>query len=158
MTRATLVSLSLALGAAVSGAGRSIVSAHPMARHSSLAAGSLGDQIPSAFARVPGPEDERVLARRRIQESEATTYIEEILAERDSSVARWPDRRNAPLTVWVQPLTNVPDFNKLYVEQVRQAFEEWERLELPVHFAFVNDSADAEVHVAWVERLSEPIS
>jgi len=158
MTRATLFSLSLALGVAASGAVRSVVSAHPMARHSTLAAGSLGDQIQSAFARVPGPEDERVLARRRIQESESSTYIEEILAERDSSVARWPDRRNTPLTVWIQPRTNVADFNKVYVEQVRQAFEEWDRLELPVHFAFVNDSADAEVHVAWVDRFSEPIS
>ena len=60
--------------------------------------------------------------------------------------------------MWVQPRTNVPDFIKLYVEQVRQAVEELDRLELPVHFAFVNDSADAEVHVAWVDRFSEPIS
>jgi hypothetical protein len=161
MTRATLFSLSfsLALGAVGATAFRETFSTHPaVARHSALASGVLGDQIQSAFARVPGPEDERAIARRRIRENAASTYIGEILAERDSSVARWPERRSEPLTVWIQARTDVPDFNKVYVEQVRQAFEEWDRLELPVHFTFVSDSAAAEIHVAWVDRFSEPIS
>src|ERR1041384_4567511 len=121
MARATLFSLSLALGAAASGAVRTMLAAHPsVARHSALAAGSLGDQIESAFARVPGPEDERALARRKIQDNASSTYIGEILAERDSSVARWPEGRTAPLPVWIQPRTNIADFNKIYAEQVRQ--------------------------------------
>lgn len=160
ITRASLLSLSLALGIGVAGAVRQSLFSHPLtlARHSAEAAGSLGHAIGSAFDRIPGPEDERAIARRKIQENQASTYIGEILVERDSSVARWPERRAEPLTVWIQPRTDVPDFNKIYVEQVREAFEEWDRLQLPVHFTFVNDSASAEVHVNWVDRFSEPIS
>jgi matrixin len=160
MTRASLLLLPLALGIGFTGAThRSFFGSRPhLARHSADASGSLGHEIESAFDRVPGPEDARVAARRKIEESESTTYIAEILAEHDSSVARWPDRRTQPLTVWVQPASGIADFNKIYVEQVRQAFEEWDRLQLPVHFTFVNDSADADVHVNWVDRFSEPIS
>lgn len=160
MTRASLLLLSLALGTGFTGAVRKfVVASHPtLSRHSAEAAGSIGHAIESAFARIPGPEDERVIARHRIQENEASTYIGEILAERDSSLARWPERRAEPLTVWIQPYADVDGFNKIYVEQVREAFEEWDRLQLPVHFAFVNDSAAAEVHVGWVDRFSEPIS
>ena len=42
--------------------------------------------------------------------------------------------------------------------QVRRAFEEWDVLQLPIQFAFVDDSADAEVHVTWIDHFSEPIS
>jgi hypothetical protein len=52
----------------------------------------------------------------------------------------------------------VRDFTKDYVEKVRAAFEEWDALELPVRFAFVTDSAGAEVHVNWVDHFNEPIS
>jgi hypothetical protein len=160
MTRASLLLLSLALGIGFTGAFHKSLTGprSGLARHSTDASGSLGHEIESAFARVPGPEDARAAARRKIQESESSTYITEILAEHDSSVARWPERRTEPLTVWVQQESDIPDFNKIYVEQVRQAFEEWDRLQLPVHFTFVNDSADAEVHVNWVDRFYEPIS
>jgi hypothetical protein len=160
MPRAPLLVLSLALGIGLTGAVRKFsVASHPRsALHSAEASGSLGHQIESAFARVPGPEDQRAEARRKIHENESSTYISEILMERDSAVARWPERRAVPLTVWIQPTSNVSSFNKLYAEQVRQAFEEWDRLQLPVHFTFVDDSATAEVHVSWVDRFSEPIS
>lgn len=159
MTRATLFALTLTLGAFASNALRNTFSPHSaVAGHSALASGTLGDQIQSVFARVPGPEDERAVARRKIDESASTTYIGEILAERDSAVVRWAERRAMPLTVWIQTRSDVPDFNKVYVEQVRQAFEEWDRLQLPVHFTFVNDSTAADVHVGWVDRFSERIS
>ncbi len=160
MTRASLLLFSLALGIGFTGAFHKFFTASrsSLARHSHDPSLSIGHEIESAFARVPGPEDARAAARRKIVESESSTYIAELLAERDSSVARWPERRNEPLTVWVQPDADIDDFNKLYVEQVRQAFEEWDRLQLPVHFKFVSDSATAEVHVNWVDRFSEPIS
>jgi hypothetical protein len=160
MTRASLLLLSLALGIGFTGASSKlfIASRPTLARHSADASGSLGHEFESAFSRVPGPEDARTEARRKIQASESSTYIAELLTERDSAVARWPERRTDPLTVWVQPESHVDGFNKLYVEQVRQAFEEWDRLQLPVHFTFVSDSADAEVHVNWTDRFDEAIS
>jgi predicted Zn-dependent protease len=93
-----------------------------------------------------------------VRDGEAGTYIGEILGERDSSLARWPDRHGIPLSVWVQPRSSVRDFTTSYVARVREAFEEWDALHLPVHFTFVDDSADAEVHVNWIDHFSEPIS
>src|SRR5262249_20720268 len=43
--------------------------------------------------------DDREKARRTIRNGAAGTYIGEILQERDSSIARWADRRGVPLTV-----------------------------------------------------------
>jgi predicted Zn-dependent protease len=34
----------------------------------------------------------------------------------------------------------------------------WDTLLLPVRFQIVADSADADVHVTWIDRFSEPIS
>jgi hypothetical protein len=159
MTRAASLSLSLALGVVFTGAIRRPLSMPSVTeRHSLIASGSLGRTFDAAVASAPGPEDERAQARRKLQEGESGTYIGEILAERDSSVARWPERRAVPLTVWIQPRTNVADFDAIYAEQVRLAFQEWDDLQLPVHFKFVKDSAAAEVHVRWIDRFSEPIS
>jgi hypothetical protein len=161
MTRAALFPLpvTLALGVVFAGAVGKSFFVHPVAaRHVALASGSLGFEIQPTVAAPPSADDIRADARRKVQEGESGTYIGEILAARDSCVARWPQRRAVPLTVWIQPASGVADFNKVYVEQVRQAFEEWDRLQLPVHFTFVDDSLAAEVHVAWIDRFSEPIS
>jgi hypothetical protein len=159
MTRAALFSLSLALGAVFTGAVRKLATIGTAAvRHSAIASGTLGRALGEPAFTLRGPEDERAEARRTVQAGEAGTYIGEILAERDSAVARWPDRRVSPLTVWIQPTSGVSDFNKIYVEQVREAFEEWDRLQLPLHFEFISDSAAAEIHVNWIDRFAEPIS
>jgi hypothetical protein len=159
MTRAAFLSLSLALGAVLTGAVRTSSATRPTSlRHSAEASGALAGTTSLPAVAPRGPEDERAEARRKLQAGESGTYIGEILVERDSAVERWPERRESPLTVWIQPRSNVPDFNNVYVEQVRQAFEEWDRLQLPLHFAFVDDSATAEVHVNWIDRFSEPIS
>ena len=96
--------------------------------------------------------------RRRVRDEQAGTYIADILLERDSALARWPDRKGVPLTVWIQPMSAVRDFSPAFVARVRAAFEEWDAIHLPVHFTFVEDSADAEVHVSWIDRFREPIS
>jgi predicted Zn-dependent protease len=93
-----------------------------------------------------------------VRNEQAGTYIADILLERDSALARWPDRKGVPLTVWIQPASNVHDFSPSFAARVRAAFEEWDALDLPVHFSFVDDSADAEVHVSWIDRFRDPIS
>jgi predicted Zn-dependent protease len=45
-----------------------------------------------------------------------------------------------------------------YVDRVREAFDEWQGVGLPLAFVFVDDSVDAEVHVNWIDHFSEPIS
>jgi Matrixin len=133
------------------------------ARHRDSAAGSLVSTPPrvngTTRAASFGLSDGGLAdVRRRVRNEQAGTYIGDILLERDSSLARWPERDSVPLTVWVQPRSRVHDFSTAFVARVRAAFEEWDALHLPLHFAFVDDSADAEVHVVWIDRFHEPIS
>jgi predicted Zn-dependent protease len=171
MTRAAVPLLSLALGVLLLGADHQ--SAADAARHSS-AAGSMAPDEPATvtgveagsisrafanFSSAPtAPDDDRLDIRRRVRDGEPGTYIGDILQQRDSSLARWADRNGIPLTVWVQPRSNVADFGPGYVAQVRQAFQDWGSLNLPLNFSFVADSAEAEVHVTWIDRFDRPIS
>ena len=162
MSRAVLSLLSLALVATVTGANRNpAANAAPLpARHSVLAAGTIARVLEAAVSTAASPtaDEDRAAIRRRLRASAPGTYIGDILAERDSSIARWPDRVSAPLTVWIQPRSSVTDFDGGYIERVREAFKEWDHLELPVRFTFVRDSGAAEVHVSWIDHFTQPIS
>lgn len=108
---------------------------------------------------VPGEDRDLEAIRQEIRRREAGTYIAEILAERDSSLARWPDRGGAPVNVWIRPTADgVENWTPSHVAEVRAAFEEWNSVGLPLRFAFVDDSVTAEVHVNWIARFDEPIS
>ena len=96
--------------------------------------------------------------KRRIRQAESSTYIDEILLARDSSLTRWRERTRRPLRVWVQPTADVPDFQPGFPEEVRQAFREWEATGIPVRFEFVDEARTADVHVTWLDRFDEPIS
>jgi hypothetical protein len=105
-------------------------------------------------------ERERVKAdvRRRLAERGTGTYIGEMLAERDSALARWPERRENPITIWIQPSSTVTDWAEDYVTAVRDAVSDWDALDLPVRFAFETDSARADVHVNFIDQFDEAIS
>ena len=105
-------------------------------------------------------ERERVKAevRRRLAERGSGTYISEMLAERDSALARWPDRAGRPLAIWIQPTSVVDDWRDGYVGSVREALADWDALELPVRFAVASDSAHADVHVTFIDQFDEAIS
>jgi matrixin len=96
--------------------------------------------------------------RRRLREGAPGTYVNELLLQRDSALARWHDRRSNPLRVWVQPDTPTADFSAGYPEIVRTAFDEWASTGIPLTFVFVRDSAKADVHVTWIDRFDEQIS
>jgi hypothetical protein len=158
--RAALGILSLTAGAFVMGAGHwpaETTSSRTHARHTSVSAGSIVRAL-SVIAVRPKNEDDRAETRRRIRSAQAGTYINDLLIDRDSALSRWPDRNGIPLTVWVQPSAKIDDFTTNFVARVRQAFLEWGSLNLPVRFAFVDDSADADVHITWIDRFKEPIS
>jgi predicted Zn-dependent protease len=126
-------------------------------RHTTVVGGAISEVLAVVSPAIDTRDDERELARQRLRDGQAGTYINDILIERDSSVARWPSRK-APLTVWIQPASPVVDFEPALVASVQQAFQEWDALDLPVHFRFVADSAKAEVHVNWIDRFTQPIS
>lgn len=158
MQRVALPLISLALGICVLGAFGRSPAGRPKPVHSNVSAGTLARVLAVMDAAKPPGETTYAEARQILREDGAGTYIDEILRERDSSVARWPDRANSPLSIWIQPSSALRDFSATYVTRVREAFDEWDSVDLPLHFAFTNDSANAEVHVTWIDRFNEPIS
>jgi hypothetical protein len=106
---------------------------------------------------LPKPRDNEEI-RRRLREGAPGTYVNELLLQRDSALARWPDRRTRPLRVWVQANPSTSNFSGDFPEIVRGAFDEWITTGIPLSFSFVQDSADADVHVTWIDRFDEQIS
>ena len=68
---------------------------------------------------------------------------------------RWVERLDDPIRVWIAPGDSVTGFRQSFLAAVREAFSEWEHSGVPVRFAFVEGTDDAEVRVDWVERLPE---
>jgi hypothetical protein len=99
----------------------------------------------------------RAAVRRQLRERGEGTYIAEMLAERDSALARWHDLKK-PLKVWIQPTSDINEFRPEFTTEVRDAFRDWDSLLLPVRFAFTSDSAAADVHVTFIDHFDEPIS
>ncbi|HEY7877020.1 MAG TPA: matrixin family metalloprotease [Gemmatimonadaceae bacterium] len=96
--------------------------------------------------------------RERLSAGAAGTYIDEILVERDSALARWPERVSHPVRVWVGDGEGITGWSNTFPARVRGAFQEWSELGIPVRFEFVADSADADVHVSWIDHFDTPIS
>jgi hypothetical protein len=89
---------------------------------------------------------------------EPGTYIGDILAERDSALARWPERLVDPLRVWIQSGDSIADWKPEFVDQTRDAFVTWQNTGVPVAFVFTRDSVNADVHVTWRDHFDEQIS
>lgn len=114
--------------------------------------------VVAADARPTTPARDVEDIRRRLSLGASGTYIDEILAERDSALARWPDRVSQPIRVWVGSGAQVSGWSPTFPDRVRDAFAEWSALGIPVRFVFVPDSSDADVHVSWIDHFDTPIS
>lgn len=156
VTRTSLAVSIAAVGIGVAGAGTVARSPEPPLPFTEerTSTGSVGSVIVSGAPR----RDDREGIRRALRSGESGTYISEILIERDSALARWPDRRGTPLRVWIEPRSMFDDWKTGYVREVRRAFTAWDTLALPVRFQLVDDSGEAHIHVTWIDRFSEPIS
>lgn len=97
-------------------------------------------------------------ARRRITGGMAGTYIDELLAARDSAITRWPDRVTRPLRVFVRDGDALEQWNPDFLPAVRDAFDTWTQAGIPVRFTFVRDSATADIAVHFVEQFANGIS
>jgi matrixin len=122
------------------------------------AATVTGDVDASTAADVDSKTRDVLDIRRRIQMGENGTYIGEILGERDSALARWPERLTQPVRVWVGSNPAIEGWDDSYPDRVRDAFDQWADLGIPVKFTFVRDSTDADVHVSWIDHFDSPIS
>ncbi|AHG89655.1 peptidase M10A and M12B matrixin and adamalysin [Gemmatirosa kalamazoonensis] len=117
---------------------------------------------PSAAATAELPLSVRRMrrddVRERLQANEAGTYIGEVLLDRDSALARWPDRVERPLRIWIGNGRGMPGWQPGFENEVRIAFNTWGTVGIPVNFELAPDSAHADVHVKWIDRFNEPIS
>ena len=113
-----------------------------------------GDE--SAPEAAPARPDAATVAK-MLEAGAPGTYIGAILDAQNAVVIRWLDRTFDPLTVWIQPASDVPDFFAEAPLLVRDAFDRWIEPATPMRFTFVVDSARAMVHVTWVDRFKEEI-
>jgi hypothetical protein len=112
----------------------------------------------SDAARPTLPSLSAVELRRRLRDGAHGTYIDDLIASRDSAVVRWPDRLTRPLRVWVSEDERLAGWNADFVPAVRDAFDTWVETGIPVHFTYIRDSASADVHVHFTERFVNGIS
>jgi hypothetical protein len=117
---------------------------------------------PSAAATSELPLEVRRMRRNDVRErialGSAGTYIHEVLADRDSALARWPDRVERPLRIWIGSGQGIVGWKADFENEVRQAFNTWGTVGIPVSFELAPDSAHADVHVKWIDRFRDPIS
>lgn len=109
-------------------------------------------------ASLPAPVRDVAAERQLLHDRAGGTYIDEILAARDSNVARWPDRRANPVTVWIDEASPLATPERGMPSQVRRAFSDWGAAGVPLAFNFIADSAKADVKVTFVDRFNERIS
>jgi hypothetical protein len=102
----------------------------------------------------PPPRDYADIAL-RLTEASRVTYIDAILAARGGNIARWMERRENPISVWIQPTTTLSDFYPDFKDRARDAFYTWAAAGVPLRFLFVDDSSAAEVHLTWVDRFDD---
>ena len=103
----------------------------------------------------PPPPRDYADIRARLVAARGVTYMDEILAQRGNNVARWVDRRDNPITVWIQPKPQISGFWPEFRDRARDAFYTWATAGVPVKFLFIDDSTSAEVRVRWVDQFRD---
>jgi predicted Zn-dependent protease len=89
-----------------------------------------------------------------IMSSAPGTYIDRILADRDSTIERWSDHgANHPLRIWIDSSATIGGSQGGFPAAVRDAFAEWATTGIPLRFAYVTSGRDADVRVKWTDHL-----
>lgn len=91
--------------------------------------------------------------RRRVANLAGGTYVNDILAEQDSALYRWPERLSAALRVYIEPSSLIAGFDGRYPDIARTVFAEWSEAGFPLTFTFIYDSTSADLSIRWVERF-----
>jgi hypothetical protein len=125
-----------------------------------IAGGSVLSCAPASFARARNglldgaisPFVSKKPTRAHLLGSGDTTYIRQIIDDRDSVLDRWPDRIQNPIRVWIEPTVDTTTAAP-FSAAVTSAFGTWEGLGIPVRFRFVASRNEAEVRVRWVSAL-----
>lgn len=99
------------------------------------------------------PTRDLALIQERLREGAPGTYILHMLPEQGDTLARWPDRMNEPLRVWIQPDADFPDWDRSYPVVAERAFEEWRAAGFPILFNRMRDSADTDIKILFVHQM-----
>ncbi|NUO38258.1 MAG: matrixin family metalloprotease [Gemmatimonadaceae bacterium] len=91
--------------------------------------------------------------RRRVANLASGTYIDDILAQQDSALFRWPEHLRDAMRVYVEPSSDVPGWDPRLPLMVHEVFDEWSAAGFPLRFAFVLDSLDADLALRWRDRF-----
>lgn len=93
--------------------------------------------------------------RRRVSNLAVGTYMNDILAEQDSTLYRWPDRLGNALRVYVEPTSPLASWRAQYPQLARGVFDEWSEAGFPLRFTFVFDSVGADISIRWIDRFPD---
>ena len=105
--------------------------------------------IPPGGGQATSPEE----LRRRVSNLNPGTYVNDILAEQDSALYRWPDRLSDALRVYIEPSSAITGFDAQYPQMARTIFGEWSEAGFPLRFTFIFDPASADITIRWVDRF-----
>ncbi len=115
------------------------------------AAEDMGSQVEVRTSGLAAPVRDANEIRLALQAYTAGSYIDDVLAERDSMNFRWPERTREPLSVWIQSAP-LGASEREWPRAVADAFAPWMSTGIPVRFLITEDSARAEIRVTWVDR------
>ena len=93
--------------------------------------------------------------RRRVDNLAGGTYMNDILAEQDSTLFRWPDRLGDALRVYVEPSSQLSAWSPQYPQLARDVFGEWSEAGFPLRFTFIFDSTTADITIRWIDRFPD---
>jgi hypothetical protein len=94
--------------------------------------------------------------RRRVANLAAGTYVDDILAQQDSTLYRWPERLSDAVRVYIEPSSDVAGWDPRLPQIARDVFDEWSVVAgFPIRFAFVYDSSGADMKIHWIDRFPD---
>jgi len=114
--------------------------------------GTLGKPLVSS--RVDA-KSRAISTRGAILAASAGTYIDQLLADRDSTIERWSSRVTRPLRVWIDSSEIVAGAQAVYPATVRAAFQEWAATGIPIKVSYVDSPGVADIRVRWIDRLNK---
>ena len=82
------------------------------------------------------------------------TYIDRLLADRDSILERWPNHLTEPLRIWIDSSATIDGEQAAFPAAVRAAFTQWAATGIPLRLLYVASPGDANIRVRWTDHLS----
>jgi hypothetical protein len=113
-------------------------------------AGSVDTGRSGAIRRID--DVARLAVRQQISREAGRTYLDSLMISTDSVVRRWPDRGGVPLKISLiegGPSDYRPRMGRLFLD----ALGRWENLGIGVRFDVVQDTAEAEIMVHWIDNF-----